>query len=38
MYWNFATVVCEFPLPPAVYVDPWLPDYVPDIVDADLDL
>src|SRR4029077_6559933 len=26
------------PLPPAVYVDPWLPVYVPDIVDVDLDL
>lgn len=38
MYWNFATVVCEFPPPPPVYIDPWLPVYVPDIVDADLDL
>ncbi len=38
MYWNFATVVCEFPPPPAVYIDPWLPVYVPDIVDVDLDL
>jgi hypothetical protein len=38
MYWNFATVVCEYPPPPAVYIDPWLPIYVPDIVDADLDL
>ncbi len=38
MYWNFATVVCEFPPPPVVYVDPWLPVYVPDIVDVDLDI
>ena len=38
MYWNFATVVCEFPPPPAVYIDPWLPVYVPDIVDLDLAL
>ena len=38
MYWNFDTVVCEYPPPPVVYVDPWLPVYVPDIVDADLDL
>ena len=38
MYWNFDTVVCEYPPPPTVYVDPWLPVYVPDIVDADLDL
>ena len=38
MYWNFATVVCEFPPPPAVYIDPWLPVWVPDIVDVDLDL
>src|SRR5215212_2869179 len=38
MYWNFATVVCEFPPPPAVYIDPWLPVYVPDIVDVDLDV
>ena len=38
MYWNFATVVCEYPPPPAVYVDPWLPVYVPDIVDVDLDV
>ena len=38
MYWNFATVVCEFPPPPPVYIDPWLPVWVPDIVDADLDL
>ena len=38
MYWNFATVRCEFPLPPPVYIDPWLPVYVPDIIDADLDL
>ena len=38
MYWNFATVVCEYPPPPVVYVDPWLPVYVPDIVDVDLDL
>lgn len=38
MYWNFATLICEFPPPPAIYVDPWLPVYVPDIVDVDLDL
>ncbi|ORB66975.1 hypothetical protein BST47_07895 [Mycolicibacterium tusciae] len=38
MYWNFTTLICEWPLPPAVYVDPWLPVYVPDIVDVDLDL
>src|SRR5271166_6392392 len=38
MYWNFNTVICEYPPPPVVYVDPWLPVYVPDIVDADLDL
>jgi hypothetical protein len=38
MYWNFNTVVCEYPPPPVVYVDPWLPVWVPDIVDADLDL
>ena len=38
MYWNFATVICEYPPPPPVYIDPWLPVYVPDIVDADLDL
>lgn len=38
MYWNFATVVCEFPPPPAVYIDPWLPVWVPDIVDVDLDV
>ena len=38
MYWNFATVRCEFPLPPPVYIDPWLPVYVPDIFDADIDL
>jgi hypothetical protein len=38
MYWNFATVVCEYPPPPVVYVDPWLPVYVPDIVDINLDL
>ena len=38
MYWNFDTVACEYPPPPTVYVDPWLPVYVPDIVDADLDL
>src|SRR5258705_13979741 len=37
MYWNFATVVCELP-PPPVYIDPWLPVYVPDLVDVDLDL
>jgi hypothetical protein len=38
MFWNFATVRCEFPLPPPVYVDPWLPIWVPDIVDVDLDV
>ena len=39
MYWNFATNICEYPLPPpAVYIDPWLPVYVPDIFDADIDL
>jgi len=38
MYWNFDTVVCEYPPPPVVYVDPWLPVYVPDIVDANIDL
>lgn len=38
MYWNYATVVCEFPPPPTVYVDPWLPVWVPDIVDVDLDI
>ena len=38
MYWNFSTVVCEYPPPPVVYVDPWLPVYVPDIVDANIDL
>ena len=38
MYWNFATNICEFPLPPPVYIDPWLPIWVPDVVDADLDL
>jgi hypothetical protein len=38
MYWNFNTVVCEYPPPPVVYVDPWLPVYVPDIVDVDLDI
>jgi hypothetical protein len=38
MYWNDATVACEWPPPPVVYVDPWLPVYVPDIVDADIDL
>jgi hypothetical protein len=38
MYWNFATVVCEYPPPPAVYIDPWLPVWVPDIVDVDLDV
>jgi hypothetical protein len=38
MYWNFATVVCEFPPPPPLYIDPWLPVYVPDLVDVDLDL
>ena len=38
MYWNFATLVCEYPPPPAVYIDPWLPVWVPDIVDVDLDL
>src|SRR3954470_5533182 len=38
MYWNFNTVVCEFPPPPPVYIDPWLPVYVPDIVDVDLDV
>lgn len=38
MYWNYTTVRCEYPAPPAVYVDPWLPVYVPDIVDVDLDL
>lgn len=37
MYWNYATVVCEYPPPPAVYIDPWLPVWVPDIVDANLD-
>ena len=35
MYWNFDTVACEYPPPPTVYVDPWLPVYVPDIVDAE---
>lgn len=40
MFWNFATIRCEYPLPPppAVYVDPWLPVYVPDLVDVDLDV
>ena len=38
MYWNFDTVMCEFPPPPTVYVDPWLPVWVPDIVDVDLDV
>uniref|UniRef100_A0A5Q5BQN1 Uncharacterized protein n=2 Tax=unclassified Mycobacterium TaxID=2642494 RepID=A0A5Q5BQN1_MYCSS len=38
MYWNFTTVVCEFPPPPALYIDPWLPVYVPDVVDVDLDV
>ena len=38
MYWNFATVRCEFPPPPPVYIDPWLPVYVPNIIDADIDL
>src|SRR6478752_4862607 len=40
MYWNFNTVACEWPLPPppVVSVDPWLPVYVPDIVDVDLDI
>jgi len=38
MYWNFDILICEYPPPPIVYVDPWLPVYVPDIVDVDLDL
>jgi hypothetical protein len=38
MYWNYATVICEFPPAPAVYIDPWVPVWVPDIVDVDLDL
>ncbi|WP_234714263.1 hypothetical protein [Mycolicibacterium chlorophenolicum] len=38
MYWNFTTLICEYPPPPAVYVDPWLPVYVPDLVDVNLDL
>src|SRR6185437_177018 len=38
MYWNFNTLICEYPPPPAVYVDPWWPVYVPDIVDVDLDV
>ncbi|WP_082703188.1 hypothetical protein [Mycobacterium sp. IS-1496] len=38
MFWNYATVVCEWPPAPVVYVDPWLPVYVPDIVDVDLDV
>jgi hypothetical protein len=38
MYWNPATVVCEYPPPPPVYIDPWLPIWVPDVVDADVDL
>ncbi|WP_460359421.1 hypothetical protein [Mycobacterium sp. ZZG] len=38
MYWNFTTLICEFPPPPPVYIDPWLPVYVPDLVDVDLDL
>jgi hypothetical protein len=38
MYWNFNTVVCEFPPPPPLYIDPWLPVYIPDVVDIDLDI
>lgn len=38
MYWNFGTLICEFPPPPVVYVDPWLPVYVPDIVDVNFDV
>ena len=38
MYWNFYTAVCEYPPPPPVYIDPWFPVWVPDIVDVDLDL
>lgn len=38
MYWNFGTAICEFPPPPPLYIDPWLPVYVPDLVDVDLDV
>ncbi|WP_082698801.1 hypothetical protein [Mycobacterium sp. GA-2829] len=40
MYWNVVTIRCVYPPPPAptVYVDPWLPVYVPDVVDVDLDV
>lgn len=38
MYWNYAINICEFPPAPVVYIDPWLPVWVPDIVDVNLDV